>query len=357
MTGGPTMRTGGSADGLRPGAPGMPGAAVRMASPPVPARRPVLTVDPSLPLNRLRAFEASARLGSISRAGDELAVTAGAVSRHIRVLEAELGVSLLERDGRGVRLTDDGVRLYRSLEPAFDMIAGAVRQVRRDPHRTRLTVMTVPVFASTWLLPRLAGFGRRVPEVDLVITDRITEEAFGASAADVVIDWGDSSAADGAVVEKLTDELFFPVCAPSAGPQDGDLDRAVLLHRHHFPRRYGLPDWPAFLAAVGRRVADPHAGLRVTGGLIMDVARTGNGLALATRTIAHDDLAAGRLVRPVAESMEIANGYWLLVGPAAVERPEVQAFCAWLREELAGCFGARPASTPGAATGGVPAGD
>ena len=308
----------------------------------MPPQRQVLTRNPSLaPLSKLRAFEAAARLGSITGAGEELSVSPGAISHHIKELEGELGVPVLEREGRGVRLTDDGRRLYSSLRPAFDMIAGAVRQARRDPRRKRLTVMTVPAFASTWLLPRVAGFGSRAPEVELVITDRITEEAFGASAADVVIDWGDSSDADGAVVERLTHEEYFPVCAPSAVPEDGDLERAALLHRHSFPRRYGLPDWPGFLASVGLRVADPHAGLRITGGLIMDAACTGNGLALATGTIAHDHLAGGRLVRPMSESMEIGNAYWLLVGPAAAARPEVEAFCAWLREELATCFGPR----------------
>ena len=109
----------------------------------VPAERRVLTGNPSLPpLSKLRAFEAAARLGSITGAGEELSVSAGAVSRHIKELEAELGVPVLEREGRGVRLTDDGRSLYSSLQPAFDMIAGAVRQARRDPRRMRLTVMT-----------------------------------------------------------------------------------------------------------------------------------------------------------------------------------------------------------------------
>ena len=183
----------------------------------MPPQRQVLTRNPSLaPLSKLRAFEAAARLGSITGAGEELSVSPGAISRHIKELEAELGVQVLDRVGRGVRLTDDGVRLFRSLQPAFAMISGAMRQAMRDPDRTRLTVMTVPVFASTWLLPRAARFARLAPEVDLIITDRITEEAFGASVADVVIDWGDFGGTEAAVVERLTRERLFPVCAPSS---------------------------------------------------------------------------------------------------------------------------------------------
>ena len=90
---------------------------------------------------------------------------------------------------------------------------------------------------------------------------------------------------------------------------------------------------------MGRRVGDPHAGARITGGLIVDAARAGAGVGLAVGTIAHDDLASGRLVRPIPESMELGNGYWLLLDTAAADRPEVQAFRAWLREEIAACFG------------------
>ena len=71
----------------------------------------------------------------------------------------------------------------------------------------------------------------------------------------------------------------------------------------------------------------------------MDAARAGAGVGLAVGTIAHDDLASGRLVRPIPESMELGNGYWLLIDTAAADRPEVQAFRAWLGEETAACFG------------------
>ena len=315
---------------------------------PGPSTRQGLSGISSLtPLIKLRAFEAAARLGSISRAGAELSISVSAVSRHIKQLEEDLGAPLLTRDSRGVRLTDQGRRLHRSLEPAFNMITGAVWQARHDPQRTRLTVMTVPLFASTWLLPRVPGFGRVAPEVDLVITDSITEEMPGAGAADIVIDWRNTGAEEGAVAEKLTDEELFPVCAPSAWPEDGGLDRATLLHRHSFPQRYGALDWPTFLAAVDRQVPHPHSGPRFAPGLLMDAARTGCGVALATTTIAHDDLAAGRLVRPIPDSTATGYGYWLLLSAAAADRPEVRTFCTWLREELAACFGPRQTPSEG----------
>ena len=252
-------------------------------------------------LNRLRAFEAVARLGSLSLAGAELSVSGSAVGRQIKELESELGVPVMERDGRGIRLTDEGRDLFAHLEPAFDIISSAFEHARRDPGRSRLTVRTPPVFATTWLFHRLPRFYERAPDVDLVVTDLNFEELPSARAADVMIDYGDFSEDTNDIAEKLTDEAVFPVCVPSMCPKDGDLSRLTLLHRHSFPSRYGFPDWPSFLDLVGREVPDTNAGPRVAGGLILDAARTGNGAALAIWTIARDDLKSGRLVRPIPE--------------------------------------------------------
>ena len=287
-------------------------------------------------LNRLRAFEAVARLGSISLAGGALGVSASAVGRQIKELESELGVRVVKRDGRAICLTDEGRSLIASLEPAFKLIYSAVESVRRDTGRSRLTLRMPPIFATAWLLPRLPRFYERTPDVDLVVTDLNLEEMPSARAADMIIDYGDFSEMRNGIAEKLTDEAVFPVCVPSMCPSDGDLSRLTLLHRHSFPSRYGVPDWPGFLDAVGRRVSDPNAGPRVAGGLILEAARAGNGAALAIWTIARDDLKSGRLVRPIPESVEIGHGYWLLLTRSAQEKPEVSDFRDWLREELAG---------------------
>ena len=290
-------------------------------------------------LNALRAFEAVARLGSISLAGSELSVTPGAISRHIKELESDLGVSMLERDGRGVRLTGDGSHLKNGLYPAFDMINRAILRMRRDPRRKRLLVMAVPLFAESWLMPRLSRFNRLAPKIDIVVADRFCEAT--AADVDIVIEWGAFESVADVEAERLTHEHVFPVCSPKICP-NRTLAGATLVHRHSFPNRYDFPDWPAFLDAVGLESAEglyPHAGISVSGGLVMGAARCGMGVALANTTIAHDDLVAGRLVRPVPHSMETEIGYWLLIPKAVKERSEVKAFRAWLLDELAGSFG------------------
>ena len=112
--------------------------------------------EPSL--KALRAFEAVARLGSVSRASDELSVTPGAISRRIRELELDLEVTVLERHGRGVRLTFAGEKLKSGLCPAFEIINRAVLDMNHNLRRNTLVVATIPVFAMSWLLPPPPSF-------------------------------------------------------------------------------------------------------------------------------------------------------------------------------------------------------
>ena len=292
-------------------------------------------------LNALRAFEAVARLGSVSLAGGELSVSPGAVSRHIKGLESDLGIAILKRNGRGVRLTTDGKSLRNNLQPAFSMISSAVGQIRRDPRRRTLLVVAPPVFVTNWLIPRLDRFSRQVPKVDIVIADRLGECSAKLTEADMVVDWGDFESTVDVVAERLTYEEVFPVCVPSICP-NGTLAGATLLHRHALPKGFEFPDWPAFLSAVGlegRVGIDSHAGLHLSVGMILNAAGKGKGMALAIPTVAHDHLVSGRLVRPIVETMQIDMGYWLLRPRAASDRPEVEAFRAWLLDELAGSVG------------------
>ena len=285
-------------------------------------------------LNSLRAFEAVARLGSVSLAGGELSVTPSAVSRHIKELEADLGVAILERNGRGVRLTVAGKSLRDNLYPAFTMINNAVVRTRRNPRTKRIVVVVTPVFAKCWLFPRIGSFKRQARNVDIVLVDRFSESTIGD--ANIVIDWGFFDSEGDVIAERLTRETIFPVCAPSVC-QDRTLAGATLLHRHSFPHRYDFPDWPTFLTSAGLdgcEGIDPHAGISLSGGLIMDAAREGLGVALTPTTIAHDDLASGRLVRPVDEALQSAFGYWLLIPRTMADVSEVSDFRAWLLDEI-----------------------
>ena len=288
-------------------------------------------------LNALRAFDAVARLQSVSAAAAELSVTPSAISRQISNLEEDIGIALLTREGRGLRLTADGRRLESGLADAFAQIASAVERLRQPSRGDRLRMLVPPMFASAWLLPRLDRFRALRPGTDVILIDK-EEQSEIASAADLVIAWGRFEDDATRIAERLTkQEELFPVCRQHICP-GGSLTGATLLHREAVGNAWRWMEWTTFLEAVGLNGAGVVEGPRLAAGLLLDVTRRGKGVMLANTTVAHDDLAAGRLVRPIAESMATEDSYWLLVSRTERNRPEVVAFRRWLVDELAACF-------------------
>src|SRR5882724_6131464 len=122
------------------------------------------------PLNALRAFEAAARFLSFTRAGDELHVTHGAVSRQIQGLEAWLGTPLFRRLNRRVELTEAGAAYLAEIGASLDRIALASARVREEGRVRVLRINALPTFTIRWLIPRLSGFQRRHPQVEVRVT-------------------------------------------------------------------------------------------------------------------------------------------------------------------------------------------
>lgn len=288
-------------------------------------------------LNALRAFDAVARLQSVSAAAAELSVTPSAVSRQIGNLEEEIGIALLRQEGRGLGLTADGRRLESGLAGAFAQIASAVERLRQPSRGDRLRLLVPPMFASAWLIPRLDRFRSVRPGTDIIIMDAVEQTEF-APVSDLAIGWGRFEDNGTRVVERLTErEEIFPVCCQHLCPS-GNLAGATLLDRETVDNAWNWPEWTTFLAAVGLDGIGVVEGPRLAAGLLLDATRLGKGVMLTPTTVAHDDIAAGRLVRPIAESMATDDSYWLLIPRTERDRPEVMAFRSWLVDEMAACF-------------------
>ncbi len=288
--------------------------------------------EPSL--NALRAFDAVARLSSVAAAATELVVTPSAVSRQISNLEEALGVPLLTRSGRHVRLTVDGHRLANGLEDAFAQIASAVDRLRQTSHYDKLRILVPPMFASSWLIPRLDNFSAGHPGIDVILIDK-AERVRVAKNADMVIGWGRYEDDAMTVAERLTDsEKIFPVCRREVC-QDDNLAGATLLHRENIENAWKWPDWSTFLKVIGLDAADTVDGPHLAAGLLLDAVRQGKGVLLISTTVAHDELASGRLVRPIVQSMSVDDSFWLLIPRTELNRPEVVAFRIWIKGEIA----------------------
>lgn len=291
-------------------------------------------------LNALRTFHAVALKGSLSAAAGDLGVTPGAVSRQIKNLEDSVGVALVVRDGRGIRLTADGRALEHGLADAFIQIDEAVERLRRPVAGDRLRVTVPPVFALAWLIPRMERFSMRRPETEVVVVDSGVKTGI-AGDSDIAIGWGCFEDNPVAIAEPLSvSERVFPVCRPQVCAEGG-LEGATLLHREAVGDSWDWPDWRTFMAATGLNGREPDTGPRLSPSLLLQTAYGGRGVMLANTTVAHDGLCSGLLVRPVTESMTVDSSYWLLTAKAARSRPEVLAFCNWITEEFASCFGRR----------------
>ncbi len=287
-------------------------------------------------LNALRAFEAVSRHGSIARAADALNVTAGAVSRMIKTLEDDLGVRLLEREGRGIALTPAAQAMVPRLQAGFDEMRGAIASLRKSSGERPLSVAVEPVFASGWLVSRLDSFRQVAPSIDVRIDATRAEPSLSDRTIDITIDYGFADNLETDQV-KLIDEEIFAVCSPETLDRHGpirsldDLANHTLLHYEDAPQSWIWPSWQDWLEELGVTGLNASRGLRmVAGQAIMEAARSGQGIALANTSIARDDLATGRLVQPHPASIHTDAGYVLTTRKDDRERADIAAFRDWL---------------------------
>jgi LysR family glycine cleavage system transcriptional activator len=282
------------------------------------------------PLNALRAFEAAARLGSLKGAALEGRVTHGAISRHIRLLEDWIGAPLFLRHNRRLVLTELGQSYLREIAPAFQRIARATNQARSRRTRRLLRVNALSTFTVRWLLPRLADFRQRHPEIDVDLTTSNDAVDAAGEAADVIIRGGPDTV-HGYVTRVFLAENRQPVGAPAllarlplAAPQD--LAAHTLLHTSNMPRL-----WEEWLALAGA------AGLQASGNLVLDhfylsieAAAGGLGVTMAPCALIGADLASGRLAAPFPDLVLPARSYCAYVRAQARRDARITAFCDWL---------------------------
>ena len=265
---------------------------------------------PSLPLNALRAFEASARHRSFTRAAEELCVTQAAVSHQVKGLEERLGVRLFHRAPRGLMLTDEGVALLPALTESFDRIGRLLERFHGGRLREVLTLSAVGTFAVGWLLPRLTRFRETHPYVDLRLltnNNRVDLAGEGLDAA-ILFGAGDWPAADSA---HLLDAPLSPLCTPQIA---AGLRHPAELAQQTLLRSYRVQDWPAWFEAAG--VADPPdaKGPVFDASLVMvQAALAGEGVALAPPAMFTREIAAGQLVQPFRTT--VGSGAYYLVTP------------------------------------------
>ena len=281
-------------------------------------------------LPTLAAFEAAARHQNFAHAGEELHLTASAVSHHVRKLESRLGVMLFQRHARGVSLTAEGRRLADASGNALADLDDVVRGLASGSDSVpQVRVTALHSFVTAWLVPRLAGFGVRHPGIRLSFETEIALTRFDDNGPDLGIRHGPGHW-PGLSAQRLLEESLFPVAAPSLpgvaevrAPRDiarlplvGDLSR------------HGWADWFRIAGVRGTRPAERFVFSDSTD--MLEAAAHGLGAALAREHVVAPWLDSGRLLRLPGPALPSRYAYYVVHPSHRALSPQARAFADWL---------------------------
>jgi LysR family glycine cleavage system transcriptional activator len=291
------------------------------------------------PLNALRAFEAAGRHLSITKAAQELHVTATAVSHQVKSLEDYLEVKLFRRVGNTLFLTDAGQASLPGLRLGFAEIERAIAALREHDLRGPLVLSVAPAFASKWLIPRLERFHAAHPDIDVRISATLDLAQFERDGVDAAVRVG-RGRYPGLASHRLFGESIVPMCSPRLATRarplarPPDLRHHVLLHFDWPGTEQMAPDWGSWLRAMGVDGVDPARGPRFTQpDHAMQAAIEGAGVVLGWRSLARADLDAGRLVVPFDLPLSTEVAFYLVYPVASAGRPKLAAFREWALAE------------------------
>lgn len=283
-------------------------------------------------IQTLRAFEAASRFNSFSRAAEELGITHGAVSHRIREIEERLGTAMFERCGNNMEPTAAARRLLPVIRQSLDLIA-SVFPAPADRMQQVLRIGVLPSFAAHWLVPRLDAFRAAHADIAIALDARLEVSKVGPRGVDAAIRYGDGKWGD-LNGERLVGDMLFPVCSPDyqarmalGGPED--FARCHLLRNSWY-------FWTPWFQKAGLEMAEPADSLPYDdAGLMLDSTIAGHGIGLVRTVIAHDALAAGRLVRLSPVEVAFKGAYHFVSAPGPTSRAQaVATFGAWLSARL-----------------------
>ncbi|WP_138468854.1 LysR substrate-binding domain-containing protein [Poseidonocella sp. HB161398] len=281
----------------------------------------------TLPLTALRALEATLRHGQMTLAAEELGVTYGAVSRQVRGLEALLGVALFDGPRNRLVPSQAALDMQPALQAAFDGIEEAVaRAMQRE--RRLLDVSCLGTFTMRWLIPRLFGFQKRHPAIEVRLTADDGPVDFARQRLDAAIRVGTGRWGAAEVTRLFADEVgpvLSPALLPGGAPAGWEALSALPV-LHTATRRDAWTGW-----ARQAGVPAPAGGQEFEHFyFLLEAAVAGLGMAIAPLVLVRDDLAAGRLVAPMGFCPS-GQDYVALTPP----RPgrEAALFVRWLQDQ------------------------
>lgn len=289
------------------------------------------------PLNTIQAFESAARVGSFIQAAEELHVTPSAISHRIRILEENLGVSLFHRIHRAVIITDAGRRFADEVALAFGHIESAAKEITRIGKSDLITIHVVPSLAAQWLMPRIARFSAKYPEIDVRITASGEPVNLEDGTVDLHLRYGAGLKRSGIETEMFPPEPIVAICSPELTKgrkglkSPKDLERFMLIHSEL--NLYSWRDW---------QQDHPGTKLNLDRGPRFDrsfmsifAAADGLGVCLDSKLLVERQLDSGRLVLPFGSEGPRIECHSLNYLSRRAKLPKIRIFRDWLMQSLA----------------------
>ncbi|WP_211452223.1 LysR substrate-binding domain-containing protein [Collimonas antrihumi] len=290
-----------------------------------------MSIFRKIPLSYIRVFESAGRMTSFAVAAHELNLSPSAVSHSIRKLEEMLNLRLFQRSTREVKLTHEGAVLLEHIQRGMEEMQRGFALITSD-EPTPLRLHTAPSFATQWLLPRLAGFVKAHPNIDLRFSAS-TEYARFDDDFDLDIVYGEPKLSPHEIIP-LGVEGLAPLCTPELAR---DIRTPEDLYRQQLIQcEVQLFQWKGWFEV--NQLAPPiHYGLRFDrSAMAIAAAVDGLGVVLESTLLAERELKSGALVRPLTGSTrEVKYIGHYLVHPRRLHRNEAfETFKTWLLAEL-----------------------
>ncbi|MEM8812611.1 MAG: transcriptional regulator GcvA [Pseudomonadota bacterium] len=294
------------------------------------------------PLNAIRAFEATARHLSFSKAAEELNLTPSALSYQVRMLEDHLGMKVFKRLNRAIELTETGARLFPGIRDGFDRLRESFDQLTPDTPDDVLVVSTGPAFAAKWLTPRVFRFVDAHPDIELRISANLRLVDFGQNDIDVGLRFGEGRY-PGLRSERVLPDFATPMASPRFLEQHPDLKAPFdlqampLLHDDSLVNWDHAPSWGLLFRRLGLDEARARRGLRFNhADHALDAAVEGAGVVLGRNTLAAGDIRTGRLVRLFPELvLDTHLSFHLVCREQDFSRHKIRVFWDWVLAEAA----------------------
>jgi LysR family glycine cleavage system transcriptional activator len=279
------------------------------------------------PLNSLRAFAALAETGSYSQAGTVLNVTHAAVSQQVRALEERLGVSLVVREGRGVRLTAEGSALARDLDTGFAAIRRGVEALTEASSTQPVQLSMSPAFAMEWLMPRMQDFQDRHPDIPLMLNPTSKVMDLKPGGVDLAIRYTDKRKLDKSVTPVLVSDMVV-IAAPSLLGAHEISDPAALMEMPWL-EELGTNEVADWFGYRGVKLNRPLMINQMPGNLIMQAVRRGDGITYTARAFFESEIRSGQM--KVLFSEPAFGTYYIATSPGSLRAP-VKTVVDWLTQ-------------------------